>query len=302
MATMDNLDLIEIKNLRPRVQIGISPHELGKKQEVVINLTLGVDIRRAAETDDINDTLNYKNVTKMVLEYAESTDINLVEKLAEDIAKICIVCFRAPWVQVAAEKPHALRFTDSVGVKIRRTSKDYPHPIVFVSLGSNINPLQNLKAAVEILKRRTTLLKTSKVFLTPPQLDTNQPPFHNMALKLIPCGDPDTFRGLLKEIEENLLRVRDPLNKNGPRTIDLDIALWGDVIFDNVDVTSLEGKSAHRIPDPDILKFAHTVVPLADVSPDSIHPVVKKTLQEIAVDVTGQRNYLDIFEIVDCTF
>ncbi|XP_013401459.1 uncharacterized protein LOC106167273 [Lingula anatina] len=128
MATMDNLDLIEIKNLRPRMQIGISPHELGKKQEVVINLTLGVDIRRAAETDDIKDTLNYKSVTKKILEYAESTDIYLVEKLAEDIAKICIVCFRVPWVQVAVEKPHALRFCDSVGVKIRRTSKDYPHP------------------------------------------------------------------------------------------------------------------------------------------------------------------------------
>ncbi len=76
-------------------------------------------------------------------------------------------------------------------------------------------------------------------------------------------------------IEGKLGRVRDPNNKNAPRTIDLDISLWNDEVFDY-------GEKPWHIPDPDIVRFAHVVVPLAELAPDYVHPVEKVTLAQIA--------------------
>lgn len=119
------MDIIEIDNLRLRCVIGFSPHERKDKQDVVISLRIGTDLRRAGATDNPDDTFNYRTVTKAIIGHVEASEYYLVEKLAAEIARICVVDHGAPYVQVRIHKPGALRFSDSVGVMIERTADDF---------------------------------------------------------------------------------------------------------------------------------------------------------------------------------
>lgn len=118
-------DIIEIDNLRLRCMIGFSAHELTDKQDVVITLRIGTDMRRAGQTDQPDDAFNYRTVTKAIIAHVEGSRYALVEALAAAIARIVVVDHHAPWVQVRVHKPGALRFADSVGVVIERTPDDF---------------------------------------------------------------------------------------------------------------------------------------------------------------------------------
>lgn len=119
------MDVIEIDNLRLRCIIGFSPHERKDKQDVVISLRLRTDMQRAGETDNPENAFNYRTVTKAIIGHVEQSSYYLVEKLAAEIARICVQEYHAPWVQVRVHKPGALRFADSVGVVIERTPDDF---------------------------------------------------------------------------------------------------------------------------------------------------------------------------------
>ena len=135
------------------------------------------------------------------------------------------------------------------------------------------------------------MLTVSPVYRTPPQGDTQQPAFLNMAVKAHTLRSPLAFkRQVIDCIENRLKRQRDPHNVNAPRTIDLDIALWND--------ESLEyGSKPWRIPDADICRYAHVAVPLADLAPDYAHPQTGETLRKLAarLDASGlQKQDLDL--------
>jgi FolB domain-containing protein len=119
------VDLIEIDNLRLRCVIGFSPHERKDRQDVVISLRIGTDMRRAGQSDKPDDAFNYRTVTKAIIQLVESSEYYLVEKLAAEIARLCVVDYQAPYVQVRVHKPGALRFADSVGVLIERRPGDF---------------------------------------------------------------------------------------------------------------------------------------------------------------------------------
>lgn len=119
------MDIIEIDNLRLRCVIGFSEHERKDKQDVVISLRIGTDMRKAGESDNPDDAFNYRTVTKAIIQHVEASQYLLVEKLAAEIARICVVDHHAPYVQVRVHKPGALRFSDSVGVVIERRPGDY---------------------------------------------------------------------------------------------------------------------------------------------------------------------------------
>ena len=270
------MDIIEIDNLRLRTQIGFSPHELGNVQDIVISLRLGTNQLQAGETDDPADAFNYKTVTKAIIQHVENASYLLIEKLAEEIARLCIVEHRAPYVEVRVHKPGALRHADSVGLRIERRPADYQKTIIYVSLGSNINPEANLVTAVKRLRSMTTVLALSPVYRTAPQGYPDQPYFLNMAVKIHTYRTPLTFKTqVIERIESELKRVRDPNNKNAPRTIDLDISLWGKDILEY-------GDKPQAIPDHNIIRHAHVAKPLADLAPDYIHPIEGKTLLNIA--------------------
>lgn len=114
------LDRIRIQDLLLRCIVGINPDERKNKQDVVLNITLFADLTKAAGTDDIDDTVNYRTIKNQVIELVESSSFYLVEKLAGEIARVCLRNDRVEAVRVSVEKPGALRFARSVGVEIMR--------------------------------------------------------------------------------------------------------------------------------------------------------------------------------------
>ncbi|HSN76932.1 MAG TPA: dihydroneopterin aldolase [Anaerolineae bacterium] len=118
-------DRIEVHDLLVRCIVGINPEERVKKQDVIINLTLFGDLRRAGQSDDIEDAINYKTLTKRVLDHVEESEYFLVEKMAHKIAEIAVQDFGIQRAIVSVEKPGALRFARSVGVVVERTPADF---------------------------------------------------------------------------------------------------------------------------------------------------------------------------------
>lgn len=115
------MDVIEIKDLLLRTIVGVNAEERVNRQDVLINLALFVDTRSAGESDAIEQTVDYKRITKRVIETVERSQFYLVEKLAAEIAALCLEDPRVLRVRVSVEKPGAVRFARSVGVTIERS-------------------------------------------------------------------------------------------------------------------------------------------------------------------------------------
>ena len=114
------MDKILIKDLRLRCIIGVNDFERREKQDVTINIAIWSELAEAAEKDDLTKTVDYKEVTKKIIKLVEASEFQLVETLAEHIAKSCLESQRVRKVRVTVEKPGALRFARSVGVSILR--------------------------------------------------------------------------------------------------------------------------------------------------------------------------------------
>lgn len=123
-ALITMADRILIKDLLLRTIIGINDEERIERQDVLINLELETDVRRAAATDAIDEAVNYRTLTKQIIELVEHSRFFLVERMAEEIAGCCLADPRVERVRVTVEKPTALRFARSVGVCIERGRED----------------------------------------------------------------------------------------------------------------------------------------------------------------------------------
>jgi len=117
-------DRIFLRDLRAEAIIGIYAWERKVKQTISLDFELAVDIRRAAATDRIEDTLDYKTLAKRVLAFIEASHFELVETLAEELAQIILAEFQVPWVKLSVNKPGAIRGSRDVGVQIERTQAD----------------------------------------------------------------------------------------------------------------------------------------------------------------------------------
>ena len=112
-------DLIHIKDLLLRTIIGVNEEERRNKQDVLINITLYTD-HAASASDDIADTVNYRTITKQIINLVENSQFFLVEKMALEIVNICLADRRIERAVVTVEKPGAVRFARSVGVTVDR--------------------------------------------------------------------------------------------------------------------------------------------------------------------------------------
>ena len=118
------MDKIFLNDLKTEAIIGIFDWERQVKQTILIDLEVSADVRKAALSDSIQDTLNYKRVAKRLLEYIDTTSFHLVETLAESIAMLVIEEFNVAWIKVTLNKPGAIRSSRSVGIIIERDRKD----------------------------------------------------------------------------------------------------------------------------------------------------------------------------------
>ena len=118
------MDKIFIHALKTEAIIGIFDWERQVKQTVIVDIEFGADVRKAALSDSIEDTLNYKRVAKRVLAFIEASQYHLVETLTENIAMLIIDEFGVATVRVALSKPGAIRSSRDVGIVVERDRDD----------------------------------------------------------------------------------------------------------------------------------------------------------------------------------
>lgn len=109
---------INIRNLRLRTFIGFNPEEMQKQQDVVINIEINYTIAESVLRDQVEGALNYKVITKRVIEHVEDGRFLLLEKLVADVLAICSDHPGINHARVSIDKPHALRFADSVSLAL----------------------------------------------------------------------------------------------------------------------------------------------------------------------------------------
>ena len=107
---------IRIKNLRLRTFIGIKEDEIKNKQDVVVNVKIHYPAEQATNSDNMDDALNYRTITKRIIELVENNRFSLLEKLTSDILEIASEHSWVTYAEVEVDKPHALRFADSVSL------------------------------------------------------------------------------------------------------------------------------------------------------------------------------------------
>ncbi len=117
------MDIIFLGGLQIETIIGIYDWERETKQTVILDIEMAFDIQKAAETDDIQYTLDYKTVSKRIISYVEESSFFLVEKLISEIADIILNEFNVPWVKITLNKKGAIRGASDVGITIERGEK-----------------------------------------------------------------------------------------------------------------------------------------------------------------------------------
>ena len=118
----DRLDQIHIRDLVVSGILGINPDERINRQDILVNATLWADTRAAAASDDIDDAVNYRTITKQLIAHIEQGEPMLVERLVAELVAICLDADRRiTAVEMTVEKPGALRHARSVGITIYRT-------------------------------------------------------------------------------------------------------------------------------------------------------------------------------------
>ena len=176
------MDEVEI-NLCVRTEVGISPHEVGKLQELYITMRLRTSIKKAGETDRVQDSINSKHITKEVLFHIENKKYNLIEAVATDVARICVVRHGVSSVKVIIAESNPLNFARSSSVTIERSWEDFDWHKAHILLGSNKDPLHSLSKAISLLKEKVNITKMSKAFWTKPvMVKDGADDFVNMAV------------------------------------------------------------------------------------------------------------------------
>ncbi len=117
-------DRILINDLLVRGIVGVNDWERKYRQDILVNITLYADLRRAGRSDNLEDSVDYRKVTKQVIKQVESSGRFTLEALTEDVARLCLSASGVVRVCVRMEKPGAVRFARSVGVEIERRKED----------------------------------------------------------------------------------------------------------------------------------------------------------------------------------
>jgi dihydroneopterin aldolase/2-amino-4-hydroxy-6-hydroxymethyldihydropteridine diphosphokinase len=266
-------DYIVLTGLKISCIIGIFGWERKKKQAVLIDLKIPCDAHKASQKDNIADAVDYKKIAKTVITFVEKSDFQLVETLAEKLAELLLKTFQLAEIELSVSKPAAIRGSQNVGVKIHRIQPiAFSNDLIFLSLGSNVNPRQNLELALKEISTKYLVQGVSHVYETSPVGYSNQTNFWNMAVAVFGYEKPEEMRLWLANLEKKAGRKK---NKKsfGPRILDVDLITWKNLV---------RKSKTFCLPHPDIATKAFVLFPLLEISPTWVHPETQKPIIELA--------------------
>ena len=258
------MDQIKIENLEIYAYHGVFPEEKEKGQHFYINATLETDLRKAGKTDDLTASTHYGEVSLLLHQKMTEQSYDLIERAAEVCAEAVLLQF--PLVRTITlelrkpEAPIPLPF-GSVSVEITRGWKK-----AYVALGSNIGDSKaHLDGAVEALKAdaKIHVLKVADYIVTKPYGGVEQDDFLNSAVEIETLYSPEELLDKLHEVEFEHRRTREI--HWGPRTLDLDILLYEDLVMDTPDLI---------IPHKDMHNRDFVLKPMTQIAPYAMHPVL----------------------------
>ncbi len=265
------MDYIKICNLEIYAHHGVFPEEKEKGQRFYLNATLATSLRAAGQTDDLTASTHYGEVALLLQKKMTENTYDLIERAAEVCAEAVLLTFPlVRGITLEVRKPEApipLPF-ESVSVQITRGWKK-----AYVALGSNIGDSKaHLDGAVEALQQDPYIrvMKSADYLVTKPYGGVEQDDFLNGAVAIETLYSPQELLDKLHEIEAAHDRKR--LIHWGPRTLDLDILLYEDVIMDTPELT---------IPHRDMHNRDFVLKPLAQIAPYEIHPVLKCSVSQL---------------------
>jgi len=274
------LDKIIIKNLEIYGYHGVNEEEKRMGQKFLISAELFLDLSPAGKSDDLCKTVNYGQLSHELESEFNKNKYDLIEKAAEELSNFvllnygdverAIITVKKPWAPIG--KP-----IDYTAVQIdRRWNR------VFIGVGSNLgNKKENIKLAAEKIDSSGL----SKVINESPQYETKpvgyleQDNFINAVFEVKTLLNPKELIKLLLEIEKELKRER--LIKWGPRTIDLDILLYNDIVTSSEELV---------IPHLRMHERLFVIKPLCEIAPYLIHPLLNKRIYEIKEELEKNEN------------
>ena len=265
------MDEILIKDLVVFAKHGVLPEESVLGQKFLVTLRLSLDIRSAGMSDDLNHSVSYADIAHEAYNFLTENTFKLIESCAEGLARHLLLLYKKiRTVEIEIKKPWAPigLDMDTVSVKIARSRH-----LVYVALGANLGDKEAaIKQAVQTLDNHPDchILKVSPLITTAPYGGVEQDDFLNGVLLMETLLAPEELLALLKALEKQA--KREPTVHWGPRTLDLDILFYDDLVYTSETLT---------IPHRDLANREFVLEPMCAIAPDFVHPRFNLTMSEL---------------------
>ena len=266
------MDKINIKGLEIFAHHGVYREETVLGQKFIVDVSMQVSTRAAGRSDDLDKSVNYGLVCNDIQDIMKNKNYKLIEAVAEEIADTILLKYDdVRGVDVTVKKPWApvLVHVDNVSVSISRKKH-----VAYLGLGSNMGDRESyLDMAIDELNkdRYTKVTKVSDFIETEPYGGVEQDDFLNGCLEIETLREPEELLELVNSIEKDAGRKR--IIHWGPRTLDIDILLFDDLVYDSDDL---------HIPHVEMHKRAFVLQPLSAIAGYKRHPLLGNTVDELA--------------------
>ncbi|SFG77807.1 dihydroneopterin aldolase / 2-amino-4-hydroxy-6-hydroxymethyldihydropteridine diphosphokinase [Sporolactobacillus nakayamae] len=271
-------DTINLNRMQFYGYHGALPEEQRMGQRFDVDVTLNCDLYQAGTTDQLDQTVNYAEIYMQVKEIVEGHACKLIETVAEKIAETILLKFskvESCRVKVIKPNPPIAGHYDSVSVKIERN-----RTVAYLGLGSNIGDRAGfLKHAIEALQAepRVQVVRCSSIYETEPYGPVEQNDFLNMIVQIETLLPSLALLRYIHKIETDLERVRDV--HWGPRTIDLDLLVYGQTITQSEELS---------LPHPEITHRAFVLKPFAEIAPHLVVPGINRSVMDLWQNLKGE--------------
>ena len=262
------MDNIRIEDLEVFARHGIFEEEASLGQKFLVSATMFFDASAAGKEDDLTKSINYADVCSDITKWMKTNRCRLIETVAErlaakllkdhDIVREVTVTVKKPWAPIGLP-------LECVSITISRKWHT-----VYLSIGSNMGDKKKyLLDSIEYIKKddNVRVLAVSELIETKPYGNLEQDDFLNGAVKLETLLNPYELLGLLHKAENAAERIRK--EHWGPRTLDMDILMYDDLVMYEQDLV---------IPHPDMINRDFVLRPLCEIAPYAKHPVTNRTI------------------------